>query len=330
MKNKIISVILIAIMCFVPYSVNADEITERARILYDLGLLKGTGEAFSRDSLELDRNATRAEMCTTVVRMLGKEQKAAYQQNSHPFFDVPSWASNNIGWLYENYLVNGESDTYFGAEDIATVQQFCTMLLRVLGYDDSAGDFYYNDAVNFAVKCGIADSSVKVKYELSRCDMFMMCYNALRVNINNSSRPLIKKLCDERAVSYEHAKRLGLLKTPELTEYFNDVPQTLGVISVKQKTSGVFCVTLNNAAEEYGLRVYVLPEDGMLAEIPYSGNIYMKKGQIDYPGGSSAGYLKELYVYGLDTSKKYSFIVIKTSSEGELYHTIGKSAVCKN
>ncbi len=330
MLKRILILLFVIILCRASLCVSADAVVDRAKVLYELGLLKGTGTAFSEEGIELERNANRAEMCTTVVRMLGKEPKAAYQKNAHPFSDVPDWASDNIGWLYENYLVNGVSATYFGATDIATVKQFSTMLLRVLGYDDSKGDFSYDEAVDVAISLGIAESSAKTRYELSRKDMISMCYNALRTNINNSSRLLIRKLCDEKAVSEIKAHTMGILKAPDVSDAFPNVSENLGEIDVAKISADEFCITLQRAVEEYGVRVAVLPEGGTVMQIPYSGNVYMEKGEISYSSGSAAGYVNKIYVHGLDTSKKYSFIVLKTSSEGEIYLTTGKSGVGRN
>ena len=296
-----------------------------------MGLLKGTGSYFSVEGLELSRNATRAEASVTIVRMLGKEAKANYQQNPHPFGDVPVWAGNYVGWLYENYLVNGVGDTYFGAGDIITVQQFSTMLLRVLGYDDSRGDFAYSNAVNFAKGCGLVDAEIASHWELSRKDMINMCYNALRLNIKKSTRTLVKKLCDDGAVNKIVAEASGIMKEPGISDAFPNVPDTLGVISVREEI-GKFTIKFSRPAEEYGLRVFYKEKGGVLKEValPNSGGYpRMEKGEISYPG-TAAGYLNELYIYGLENGKDYSFIVIKTSSEGTLYDVYGKSAEGKN
>ena len=331
--KKIFSVILAAVItvlsCMSAFALSTEE---KARALYDLGLLKGTGSSFSVGGLELDRNATRAEICVTIVRMLGKEEKANYQKNENPFNDVPDWADNYVGWLYENYLVNGKSDLYFGANDIATVKQFSAMLLRVLGFDDKKWDFIYDDAVEFAKNYGLVDDKIASHYELSRRDMIKMCYSALTSNIKNSKRTLIKKLCDEKSVDEKLAKNLGMLGEANISDSFPNVPENLGRISVEEQF-GVFYVMFDNPVEHYGLRVFVSEGGGVVKEIPLTsaGNtVYMEKGKKQYIGGSAAGYVNELCVYGLDTSKKYTFIVIKTSSEGELYRIDGKSGVTHN
>lgn len=333
MKKRIIAFVLIMVLSFsqlIAASANSigveDDIVVKSRVLYDLSLLKGTTAEFSVEGLELDRNATRAEACITILRLLGKESKANYQQNQHPFSDVPAWASNGVGWLYESYLVNGVSDTYFGAQDIATVQQFSAMLLRVLGYDDKVGDFSYDGAVQKAVECGILTKSMAAYYELSRENMIEMCYNALNTVIMNSTRTLIRKLCDERAVNKERAENLGLLKAPSLSDVFPNVAENLGFIRVEKK-SDCYCVKLSVPAEEYGLRVFVRENGKTVKDIPYSGSVYAKKGRISYQNGSAAGYLNEISIYGLDQSKTYSFIVVKTTSHGEYYDIVGKSTV---
>lgn len=329
--KKIISIIVSVFISFslLP-SVFAASVEEQAKVLYDLGLLKGTQSSFSIEALRLDRNSTRAESCTTIVRMLGKEEKAHYQQNPHPFNDVPAWASDYIGWLYENYLVNGAGASYFGAQDITTVQQFSTMLLRVLGYDDSQGDFSYDNAVNFALSKNLIDSNIASHWELSRSDMITMCYTSLRLNIKNSNRTLARKLCDEGAINESLAKSLGILSTPTLSDSFPDVPENLGNIQVSALSNSINIHLLNDV-EHFGIRIFMKEDNsGVIKEIKSSGNVYFEKGTITYKNGGAAGYISDLYIYGLDSSKKYSFIVVKTSSEGDFYMTTGKSSVGNN
>lgn len=321
MKKWVVFCLLACLLLTQTASANT---VEHAKALYDLGLLKGTGDGFSEEGLELERGATRTEICITVVRMLGKEEKANYQQNGHPFTDVPAWGSAAVGWLYENYLVNGVSDTYFGAQDTATVQQFSTMLLRVLGYQDSAGDFSYANATGFAVSIGLLPMEAAGRTLLSRKDMMDMCYQALKTPIKNSKRLLIRKLCDEGAVSESVAKQTGVLANPSISDAFPSAPETLGKISVR-RSGPTARLTLAQPAEHYGVRVFVQKEGGGVQEARGLGGIYMEKGEISYLNGGSAGYIREIKVGGLQPDAEYQFIVVKTSSEGELYQIEGKS-----
>ena len=321
---KKILTVFICVLFLIPLNAYADFESD-ARALYDLRLLKGTGDSFSMEALNLDRDATRAEVCITLLRMLGKEEKANYQANPHPFGDVPGWASNCIGWLYENWLVNGVSDTYFGAQDTATVQQFSAMTLRALGYSEQDGDFDYSNAVEKAVSVGLFDGTVASVYELSRRDMILIISRAMRANICNSSRTLIEKLCDDGAVDRAAAEQSGFLKTKALSDAFADIPENLGGITLSGR-QGAVKIHFNKRAEHYGLRVFYAEKGGTVTEIPSSGTLYFEKGDISYAEGTAAGYVEDLYVYGLDTSREYSFIVIKSTSEGNNYVVTGKSA----
>jgi len=326
MKKLISLVVSIAyLMSAAVVSFAGVEASYQVRMLFDLGFVKGTDNTLNEQSLELDRFANRVEQATMVIRLLGKEEKAAWQINSHPFGDVPVWASANIGWLYENYVVNGITDTYFGAEETATVKQFAAMLLRVLGYSDSDGDFYYDEAVSFALRVGLINEDIAYTGCLTRRNMFVMCSNALKSNMKNSRRKLINKLCDEGVVDNAIAQQYGLIKEFSVSDAFAGVPENLGNITVMTSYNW-FKINFSNDIEEYGLRVFVrMLGNNEIREITGEGEVRLEKGQIRYPGGGRAGYISELSVIGLDTNEKYEFIVIKTSSEGTLYETTGKS-----
>lgn len=324
--KRIIALIIFTAILLTSIPACASKSTEvMARELYDMGLFKGTGSTFALESLELDRNATRAEACITVIRLLGKEQKAIYQQNPHPFNDVPSWAAHQIGWLYENYLVNGVGPVYFGAYDIATVQQFSAMLLRVLGYDDSRGDFSYGNAVSFAKSIGLLDSGIAGRYELSRNDMVTMSYNALKLPIKNSRRKLIGKLCDEKVVNPDVANSYGLTAQTSLSDYYPDTPESLGKIFVYRRGQ-LYVMDLDKPVENYGIRVIARDnESGATYEFTPYKEPYLTKGKIRYQNGSPAGYLDQVTFSGLDSSKSYTFILLKTTSENDVYYITAKS-----
>lgn len=327
--KRYLAVLLALIMIFSALPCSAVNVIEKSTALYELGLLKGNGGEFDTTTLELNRHATRTEMCITIVRMLGKEEKALYQKNPHPFYDVPDWASDYIGWLYENFLVNGNTDTYFGAEENATIQQFSAMIMRVLGYSDKKGDFTYDLATEFAKKKGVILYGTSGSDDMLRSAMFDMCYNALTVNIKNSSRTLIEKLCEDYSVDSSVATRLNLLKEKTITESFAGLDETLGKITAS--VSGTrHLISFQRPVEHYGLRVYVMEKGtGIVKSVSLKVNdpVYMQKGEIKYNNYDPAGYVSELYVYGLDKTKKYEFLVIKTTSEGDSYLTVGKSKV---
>ena len=104
---------------------------DQAEMLNALDLLLGTGKGF-----ELQRSLTRAEAAALLVRFLGEEGAALAQENSHPFTDVPAWADGYVGWLYQNEITKGVSQTLYGSERPVTYEQFATLLSRICSESD--------------------------------------------------------------------------------------------------------------------------------------------------------------------------------------------------
>lgn len=121
----------------------AEDYTAKAETLQALGLFAGT-----QDGLELERPATRAEAAVMLVRLLGQENEAQASNLPHPFIDVPEWADCYIGYLYEHNIAKGVSETDFGAEELATATQFATYILRALQFDDTQGEFVWEQAIS--------------------------------------------------------------------------------------------------------------------------------------------------------------------------------------
>jgi hypothetical protein len=104
----------------------------QAEMLKKLGLFIGTGKGF-----ELERSMTRSEAAVMVVRFLGMEQTVQAGGFIHPFTDVPQWADNYVGWLYENGVTKGVSDSKYGSTQEVTYWQYATLLSRAItGSDD--------------------------------------------------------------------------------------------------------------------------------------------------------------------------------------------------
>ena len=102
--------------------------TQDAAFLQALGVLRGTG-----NGLELDKELTRAQAATLCVRLLGGEADALADPRTMPFTDVPPWAQPYVGWLYEQGITNGTSDTTYTPNRPVTHREFCLFLTRALG-----------------------------------------------------------------------------------------------------------------------------------------------------------------------------------------------------
>lgn len=144
-----------------------------ARMLSRIGMFQGTENGF-----ELNRTATRNEMAVMLVRVLGEEALAQSGDFSCPFDDT-SWASDYVGYLYQKGLVAGISDTEFGGDDKAGRNDYATLLLRTLQYNDQEGDFSWETAAQSCVELGILSPKTDLNGEFLRGEMAQMTLRAL-------------------------------------------------------------------------------------------------------------------------------------------------------
>jgi hypothetical protein len=204
MNNLKKSLVCICLIVFLGFStvVNGaeEENVPLADYLYDMGLFKGTGQGY-----DLDEITTRAHGAVMVVRLLGKEQEALSMKYAHPFLDVPPWASPYIGYMWKNNITKGIDETTYGADKLINASEYMTFLIRVLGYDDSQGDFSWDKSLQKASSLGIITSneysSFQKKISFLRDDMVFISYAVLETDLKNGMGiSLLRKLMDEGAV----------------------------------------------------------------------------------------------------------------------------------
>lgn len=155
----------------------------RIKTLKALGILKGTEKG-----LELDRELTRAEGSVIYVRTFGlldlvKYFKTTDKNYNTGFKDVPEWAKDNINYLHKLGVVNGTSKDTFGSSSYMSAEQFTTILLRGMGYDDTKGEFKWDKSLEKAVELGILTDKEKTDIEkdkrFTREEMSVIVYNLL-------------------------------------------------------------------------------------------------------------------------------------------------------
>jgi len=134
--------------------------------LWNLGLFLGDGESF-----QLDRPLTRQEGAVMALRALGMEGDALAAAGACPFADVEPWAEPYIAYAAEQGIVRGYSDTEFGALDAMEANQYITLMLRALGYDDAAGDFDWERAADLALELGVICEKCRNLY--TRSNLFL-------------------------------------------------------------------------------------------------------------------------------------------------------------
>lgn len=195
-----------------------------AETLKALGLFQGTNNGF-----ELTRTSTRDEAAAMLVRLLGAEEQAKSEPigDSFPFTDVQEWAKPYVNYLYKNGLTKGTGGNKFGSKDLITGNQYTTMLLRALGYNDQEGHFKWDEAVDFAGIIGLYESSHLSTYKktaksgIYRDDMVHMSYRSLVTNIRGTEFSLLNELYYTKAVSRD--KLINAIKLDSsLAKYVND------------------------------------------------------------------------------------------------------------
>ena len=160
-----------------------------AEALYALGLVGGYGKnADGSVNFALGDKLTRAQAFVLVVRFIGAEKDATANVQKHPFADVPAWANPYIGYVYANGITKGVSETKFDPDTEVSEAAFLTIMLRVLGYDDGAGDFKWDDPYTLAKTVGLCDAKSNT---LNRGGAFDICYRALTATPKRGD-----KLCD--------------------------------------------------------------------------------------------------------------------------------------
>ncbi|MDD2190292.1 MAG: transglutaminase-like domain-containing protein [Eubacteriales bacterium] len=212
-KTAIIAAILIvALMITITpvFAFSENESRSVESFFIDTKLLKGDGTGYG-----LEKTANRLEGIIILLRIMGKEEEALEMQDLPcRFTDVPDWAKGYVNYAYEENISKGVSDTLFGVSEIITADQYNTLLLRVLGYDDSQGDFRWYDSVDKAEDLGILPSDMIEAYlwsnSYTKGDLLDTSFCYLEANYKDQKQTLIGMLIETDVVSDELAETYGL------------------------------------------------------------------------------------------------------------------------
>lgn len=215
--RRILCLMLAAlILVALPMSVSAAEIDGQAAAekLHALGLLAGVGTN-SDGSVDFDTDGSlnRAQAITQIVRFLGAEGKALSEKNTHPFSDVPAWAVPYVSYAYANKITNGVSAGQFGSDAPMSDAAFLTLVLRVLGYDDAAGDFAWDNPYALAKQAGLIYSDIPDR-DFTRGEAFLVCYRALTATVKVGD-----SLADQLIAK-------GVFTEKQFAEVTKDVPES--------------------------------------------------------------------------------------------------------
>lgn len=188
-----------------------DENYDYALKLKEIGVFVGTDSGF-----ELDRSPTRIEGLVMLVRLLGKESEAlteTYPESS--FTDVPNWARGYVNYAKSKGLTNGISATEFGSQDVMSAEMYVTFLLRSLGYDDSDGDFNWQESLTKAESIGLISSSTTyTDITFIRSHIAKLSYDALLTLYKNSPTTLAQYLVNLGVLDEKTAQTIEVIDNP--------------------------------------------------------------------------------------------------------------------
>ena len=206
MKKRLFSALcaVMLLICAVPtVSAQTGGTARRADALTVLHLLS---EDPSRD---LTAPATRAQAAVLLVRMAGGEKKPDTDGWFAGFRDVPEWARAAVNYANRRGWVSGVSNVKFDPNGRLNADAWCAMLLRMLGYNDKAGDFEISDAAAFAWRIGI--TSHQLSGVLSVGDLAESIYDALDFPYKGTEATVLSRLMDLGICTASAANALGLL-----------------------------------------------------------------------------------------------------------------------
>jgi len=206
--KKSFAVLALVLVCamLVPCFASAVSFTAQADAMKDMGLFLGTNNGY-----DLDKAPTRAQAAVMLVRFLGKEAEAKAGEWETPFTDVPDWAKPYVGYLYENDLTKGMSETTFVPDDVCSAQMYVTFILRALGYMDENGKdtFEYAKVFDFAEEKNLITAENCDKDNFLRDHMVGIAYKALTLPTADAAYDaLVKKLAADGVVTEEQAAKV--------------------------------------------------------------------------------------------------------------------------
>lgn len=215
MKKRVLAFLcaLLLLTGAVPFAAAQEGETLRAAdALHTLGLINGTGAS----GYALESPATRAQAAVLLVRLAGAQQNAAADNWFSGYRDVPAWASRAVHYAVHQGWIDSPASAGldFHPDTAITADEWFTFLLRMLGYDDAAGDFSPDSAALFAQHIGLTPQASTGS--LSRGQLFVLLESALSFSYKDGSATVISRLIDRGIVSRAAANALGFL-SPVLT-----------------------------------------------------------------------------------------------------------------
>lgn len=205
MKKRLIAMLMALVFMMSTLTALAYTQQEKtADALNELDLFRGTDKGY-----ELEKNLTRAEGATLLVRVLGKEIEAKnWPMGNIPFKDVPAWAIGYVGYAAANGITNGTSPTTFSPNDKLSDFMFLTLVLRTLGYTDQGVNpqFVWNNPYALAKQVGLI-AKAQADSNFTRGDAVEILWNAMGIRLVGANKTLSERLIAENVFTKAEFKK---------------------------------------------------------------------------------------------------------------------------
>ena len=282
--KRILIALMILVMITGAVGFAETEYDVQALKLKTIGVFVGTDNGF-----ELDRAPSRVEGAIMFVRLLGKESEAVLNNYSHPFNDVPSWGNPYVGYLYNEGLTFGIGDGKFGSMDEIDARSYLTFMLRALGYDDTAGDFQWANALTYSNGIGLVEQDFHEDLSTKtflRDHVARISYDVLSQNMKDGTQTLVSKLVGDNAISAADAELMGLEVQERTTSrlFSQGTPLAImGQADLDSSGSGGFTGTDAEIAQQIleWQQTHMIYADSTLE---YSDVSYMMRWNYAFPG----------------------------------------------
>ncbi|MCK9479613.1 MAG: S-layer homology domain-containing protein [Firmicutes bacterium] len=204
MIKRVVTLILVFIIGASP--IFAASNTDKADILYNLGLFKGTDEGY-----ELTATFTRVQAAVMIVRFLGLEDEVLSSNFATVFDDVANdnWGIQYVMYCYDNGITKGTGDREYSPENPISGEEFVTLLLRSIGYL-AEPDTAYNIAIAKSMLTSSFVGALKGQTAFLRDDMVYIAYRALKT-LTSDGITLADTLMQKGVFTQEQAYQAGLL-----------------------------------------------------------------------------------------------------------------------
>lgn len=177
-KISLILVILLLLLSTFSFA-NAQYINEATDVLKKMQIVIGD----EHGDLMLDKNFTRAEFATVIVRLLNLQEKNG--ENKIDFSDVSTsfWGYSNIyKCVNAGYLI-GDGDNKFRPNDPIKYEEVLTILIRILNKEEPNMN-WPDDYISKSENLGITkNTNLEKKQNINRGNSFILVYNSLNIKI---------------------------------------------------------------------------------------------------------------------------------------------------